>query len=64
MLGKVYSESQRDETFITFQERNIQNLGITELSYISETMAFWHYISLIFQEVTFGALKMKKLFIF
>ena len=39
---------------------NIQNPGITELSYISENGAFYAYVSLIFQEVTLQAPKIKK----
>ena len=38
----------------------MQNPGITELSYISGNEAFWLFISLIFQEVTFRAQKWKK----
>ena len=46
-----------------FQERDfsyILNPGITKLSYISGNGVFQPYISLIFQEVTFLAQKMKK----
>ena len=36
---KVYSEP-RDEALLIFQERNIQNTGIMELSYISGNGTF------------------------
>ena len=38
-----------------FQEMNIQNLGITEISYISANGAFDPSISFIFQELTLQA---------
>ena len=43
-----------------FQERNIQNPGITEGSYISRNVAFYPYTSLIFQVASFQARKMNK----
>ena len=50
--GKEYSEPLHNETFLIFQERNIQNSAITKLSNISGNGAFYPYISVIFQEVT------------
>ena len=50
----------RKRNFLMFQERNIQNPGITEGSYISRNVAFYPYTSLIFQVASFQARKMNK----
>ena len=51
--GKVYPEPWHNGSFLIFQERKVQNPGIMELFHISGNGAFYLYISLIFQEVTF-----------
>ena len=40
ILGKAYSAPWHNATFLIFQERNIQNPGKTERSYISGSGAF------------------------
>ena len=47
--GKEYSKPWHNKNFLIIQERNIQNPGITELSYISRNGALYLYIFLIFQ---------------
>ena len=56
-FSKAFQKSWyfRKRNFRMLQEKNIQNPGITELSYIFRNGAFSPYISLIFQEVTFQA---------
>ena len=56
-FSKAFQKSLyfRKRNFRMLQEKNIQNPGITELSYIFRNGAFYPYISLIFQEVTFQA---------
>ena len=58
---KIFFLIFRKQNFLKFQERNIQKPAITELSYPSRNGAFYPYIYLIFQEITFRALKNKKI---
>ena len=58
--GKVYLEPWDNGTLLIFQERNIQNPGIMELSYVPRNGPFQPDISLLFSGSNFASSKNKR----